>query len=259
MNNLHGLGKVIMNQQHNMRGIFLPAGDLLASHEGVIVLCIENRPEVILFHTCSYPEWKAFVCFVSSSSHTEVCSGTKVRFWTITRLRLKCDGTCAETRILLSVQWTSSFKSAGVSVQSTTGSRGVHISGSNGSNAGYITFQGSVKGAAPFASFPFTSPPVRHCVPSCFNWTLPQFPAWFTATTVLHILWLQIEEGGNFRLRRVAASILDNLPQIADGCLSSLGCCRGLVTPLHMRQHVMKCSIQILQNVLSTGKWKWGF
>jgi len=25
----------------------------------------------------------------------------------------------------------------------------------------------------PFASFPFTSPPVRHRVPSHFNWTLP--------------------------------------------------------------------------------------
>jgi hypothetical protein len=38
-----------------MQGIFLPAGDLLASHEGVIeVLCIENRPEVILFRTCMY-------------------------------------------------------------------------------------------------------------------------------------------------------------------------------------------------------------
>ena len=28
----------------------------------------------------------------------------------------------------------------------------------------------------PFTSFPFTSPPVRHRVPSHFNWTLP--PAW---------------------------------------------------------------------------------
>jgi len=38
-----------------MRGNFLPTGDLLASHEGVIeVLCIENRPEVILFRSCVY-------------------------------------------------------------------------------------------------------------------------------------------------------------------------------------------------------------
>jgi len=37
---------------------------------------------------------------------------------------------------------TSTFKSAGASVQSTTGSRGVRVSGSN---AGYTMFRGSVK------------------------------------------------------------------------------------------------------------------
>jgi hypothetical protein len=46
-------------------------------------------------------------------------------------LRLKCDGTRAETRVRLSAKRTSPFTSAGVSVQSTTGSRGVRISGSN--------------------------------------------------------------------------------------------------------------------------------
>ena len=52
--------------------------------------------------------------------------------------RLKCDGTRAETRFGLSAKRTSPFKLAGGgSVQSTTGSRGVRISGSNGSNAGY--------------------------------------------------------------------------------------------------------------------------
>ena len=63
------------------------------------------------------------------------------------------------------------FKSAeGASVQSTTGSRGVHISGSN---AGYTMFRGSVKSTGyPLHSpvSPFTSPPVRHRVPSHFNW-----------------------------------------------------------------------------------------
>ena len=44
------------------------------------------------------------------------------------RLRLKCDGTRAETRFRLSAKRTSPFKSAGASVQSTTGSRGVRIS-----------------------------------------------------------------------------------------------------------------------------------
>ena len=58
------------------------------------------------------------------------------------RLRLKCDGTRAETRFRLSAKRTSPFKSAGASVQSTTGSRGVRTSGSN---AGYAMFRGSVK------------------------------------------------------------------------------------------------------------------
>ena len=52
------------------------------------------------------------------------------------RLLLKCDDTRAETRFRLSAKRTSPFKSAGVSVQSTAGSRGGRISGSNGSNAG---------------------------------------------------------------------------------------------------------------------------
>jgi hypothetical protein len=67
------------------------------------------------------------------------------------RLRLKCDGTCAETRFGLSAKRTIPFKSAGTSVQSTTGSRGVRISGSN---AGYTMFRGSVKSTG----YPLHSP-----------------------------------------------------------------------------------------------------
>jgi len=48
----------------------------------------------------------------------------------------------AETRFRLSAKRTSPFKSAGASVQSTTGSRGVRISGSS---AGYTMFRGSVR------------------------------------------------------------------------------------------------------------------
>jgi hypothetical protein len=58
------------------------------------------------------------------------------------RVRLKCDGTRAETRFRLSAKRTNPFKSAGASVQSTAGSRDVLISGSN---AGYTMFRGSVK------------------------------------------------------------------------------------------------------------------
>jgi len=67
------------------------------------------------------------------------------------RLRLKCNGTCAETRFRLSRKRTSPLKSEGASVQSTTCSRGVRISGSN---AGYTMFRGSVKGTG----YPLHSP-----------------------------------------------------------------------------------------------------
>ena len=67
------------------------------------------------------------------------------------RLRLKCDGTRADTRFRLSAKRTSPFKSAGASVQSTTGSRGMLISGSN---AGYTMFRGSVKSTG----YPLHSP-----------------------------------------------------------------------------------------------------
>ena len=73
------------------------------------------------------------------------------------RLRLKCDGTRAETRFRLSVKRTSPFKSAGASVHSTAGSRGVHISGSiaraerDGTRA-ETRFRLSPKGTSPFKS-----------------------------------------------------------------------------------------------------------
>ena len=85
------------------------------------------------------------------------------------RLRLKCDGTRAESRFRLSAKRTCPFKSAGASVQSTTGRRGVRISGSN---AGCTMFRGRVHDywlPTPLACFPFTSPTVRHRVPSGFN------------------------------------------------------------------------------------------
>ena len=56
------------------------------------------------------------------------------------RTRLKRDGTRAGTRIGLSAERMSPFKLARGPVQSTTGSRGVRISGSNSSNAGYTMF-----------------------------------------------------------------------------------------------------------------------
>ena len=65
--------------------------------------------------------------------------------------QLKCDGTRAETRFRLSAKRTSPFKSAGASVQSTPGSRGVRI---KGRNFGYTMFRGSVKSTG----YPLHSP-----------------------------------------------------------------------------------------------------
>ena len=90
-----------------------------------------------------------------------------INTWTVVgRLRLKRDGTRAETRFRLSAKRTSSFKSAGASVQSTTGSRGVRISGSN---AGYNMFRGSVNGTGyPLQSPVFPSLPLP-CVTVCHH------------------------------------------------------------------------------------------
>jgi hypothetical protein len=84
-------------------------------------------------------------------------------------LRLKCYGTSGETRFSLSAKRTSPFKSAGASVQSTTGSRGVRMSGSD---AGYTMFGGSVKSSGyplHLSVSPSLPPSVRHRVPSRFN------------------------------------------------------------------------------------------
>ena len=84
------------------------------------------------------------------------------------RGQLKCDGTRAETRFRLSAKRTSPFKSAGVSVQLTTGSRGVRISSSN---AGYTMFRGSVKSTgyplhSVSPSLPLPSVTVCHHIPT---------------------------------------------------------------------------------------------
>ena len=78
------------------------------------------------------------------------------------RGQLKCDGTRAEIRFCLSAKRTSPFKSAGASVQSTTGNRGVRISGSN---AGYTMFRGSVKDTG----YPLRSPVSPSLPLPCFT------------------------------------------------------------------------------------------
>ena len=81
------------------------------------------------------------VCFVgahrrciSTVNAAQVCSACLIGYFmkgnTVLYIaRSKRDGTRAETRFGLSAKRTSPFKSAGVSVQSTAGSREVRISG----------------------------------------------------------------------------------------------------------------------------------
>jgi hypothetical protein len=99
----------------------------------------------------------------------------QVRLWTSLRkiyggqrgiLRLKCDGTRAETRFRLSAKCTSPFKSVGGSVQSTTGSRGVRISGRH---AGYTMFRGSVKGTGYPLHSPVSPSLPLPCVTACHH------------------------------------------------------------------------------------------
>ena len=79
---------------------------------------------------------------------------------------MKCDGTRAETRFRLSAKRTSPFKSVGASVQSTTGSRGVRISGSND---GYTMLRGSVKSTGYPLHSPVSPSLSLPCVTACHH------------------------------------------------------------------------------------------
>jgi hypothetical protein len=90
------------------------------------------------------------------------------------RGQLKCDGTQTQKPDIVFRRngQVHLNRPVGASVLSTTGSQYVLISGIN---AGYTMFRGSVKGTSyplHYTSLPFTSPPVRHRVPSHFNWSL---------------------------------------------------------------------------------------
>ena len=82
------------------------------------------------------------------------------------RLRLKRDGTRAETRFRLSPKRTCPFKLAGASVQWTTGSRVVRISGSNAENT---IFRGSVTGTGYTLHSPFSPSLPLQCVTVCHH------------------------------------------------------------------------------------------
>ena len=80
--------------------------------------------------------------------------------------QMKCDGTRTETRFRRPARRTSPFKSAGTSVQSATGSRGVRISGSS---AGYTMFRGSVKSTGYPLHSPVSPSLPLQCVTVCHH------------------------------------------------------------------------------------------
>jgi hypothetical protein len=82
------------------------------------------------------------------------------------RVLLKCDGTRAETRFRLSAKRTSPFNSTGASVQTTTGSRGVRICGSN---AGHTMLRGSVKSTGYLLHSPVSPSLPLPCVTVCHH------------------------------------------------------------------------------------------
>jgi len=87
----------------------------------------------------------------------------------IVRGWLKCDGTYGENEFRLSAKRTSPFKSAGASVHSTTGSRGVRISFVVGSNSGYNKFRRSVKGTGYPLHSPVSPSLLLPCVTVCHH------------------------------------------------------------------------------------------
>ena len=86
---------------------------------------------------------------------------------------MKCDGTRAKTRFRLLAKQTSPFKSAGTSVQSTAGSRGVRISGSN---AGHIMLRGNVKSTGYPLHLPVSPSLPLLCVTVCHHISTGVYP-----------------------------------------------------------------------------------
>jgi len=109
--------------------------------------------------------WSVGVMYQLTSSHSDVGStsahGRQLVASLVVGASWNAMAHAQKSDFISRAKRTSPFKSAKASVQSTTGSRGVRISGSN---AGYTMFRGSVKGTGyPLHSpvSPFTSPPMR--------------------------------------------------------------------------------------------------
>jgi hypothetical protein len=124
---------------------------------------------------------------------------------------LKCVGTRAETRFRLSAKRTSPFISVGASVQSTTSSRGVRISGSN---AGYNMFRGSVKSTGYPLHSPVSPSLPLPCVTVChhlstglYNLDRTRLVLLFYYYCLFHVLFISIGSDYMYSLCNVFSAI----------------------------------------------------
>ena len=139
-------------------------------------------------------------------------------WYIIYRLLLKCVGTRAETRFRLLAKRMSPFKSAGASVQSTTVSRGVRISGSN---AGYTMFRGSVKGIGYPLYSPVSPSLPRPCVTVCHH-VSTEFYFLFNlkensiklVKNFVNFLFFRVMSLASFPYMILCINILRNLPSL---------------------------------------------
>jgi hypothetical protein len=146
---------------------------------------------------CTQKRLDVFEIGIILPGRSELCSRA-VPTSATARLRLKCDGTRAETRFGLSAERTSPFKSAGgVSSVDYWQASCAH------QPAGFVLLvQARVLQSCdaywsptPFSCFPFTSPPMRHRVPLHFKSSLPQLARHRLATCQHAIADTYITEG----------------------------------------------------------------
>jgi hypothetical protein len=124
---------------------------------------------------------------------------------------LKCDGTRAETRFRLSVKRTSPFKSAGSSVQSTTGSRSVRISGSN---AGCTMFRGSVKSIGYPLHSPVSPSLPLPCVTVCHHFSTGLYSSncWLAPLSNWGVRQNLYRQWNTYRVARSSTETIQILP-----------------------------------------------
>ena len=167
----------------------------------------------------------------------------------IGRLPFKCDGTRTETRFRLLAKRTSPFKSARASVQSTTGSRGVRISGSN---AGYTMFRGSVKSTGyPLHSSVSPSLPLP-CVTVCHHISTvvykyqPLSPI-FLLTYLLHAAQSFFRSQPFLSYSRNSPHLMEGKGSLPHSQMPATCPCPEQIDPVHtLTSHFLKIHLNII-------------